>query len=144
MARKERVKAIRYTYHLAGPDGPATFDELPGFTNDPAVLNMYENEVQRHLVLYLAEQEGEPVLDHPSAYMVEVVGLNTRPYRKRTTIPLYAITYQVKTPAEVIAYQVHSIRTARGRLLRDTGASRRLNDDQAEAMLTLGEDVAAA
>lgn len=140
MARKERIKAIIYTHHPDGPDGPAVFSDLSGFTNDPAVLSMFDSEVQRHILLYLAECAGEGVPDHPSAYMIEVVGLSVRPWRKRVTIPINALAYQVRTPGEVITYEVHSIRTARGRLLRSSGASRAVNESQAEAMLSLASD----
>lgn len=145
MARKARIKAIVYTFYPDGPDGPALVaPPLSGFTTDAGVLAMYESEVERHTLLYLAEQEGTPVPEHPSAYLVEVEGLSVRPWRKRTNIPVNAVAYRVKAGDTVITYRVHSIRTHRGRVLRETGASRLLNDQQAEAMLTLSDAVTPA
>lgn len=143
MARKARIKTLVYTFHPQGIDGPAVFDEFPGFTTDEQLLKMYESEVERHVVLYFAEQAAQAVPGHPSAYLVEAQGLSRSPWRKRTNIPVQALAVKLRTASEVITYQVHSIRTARGRLLRNSGASRQVNEVQADAILTLSDEAAA-
>lgn len=130
-------KGIEYVYD-SGPGNPQRYEEgVKGLTSDRAAMELYESEVQRHVLLRLAEEAGNPVPDHPSAYTVEVVGLSVWPYRKATNIPAEAATARAVMPSQLIEYEIHKITTARGRMLRESGASRRLTQAQAEAIHTL-------
>jgi len=130
--KEERIKAIVYTFHPEGPDGPATHEPgVSGFTTDEALLALFASEVERHVWLHLAELTGDPVPDHPAATLVECKGLGAPPWRKLKNIGVEAIACRLREPADVISYRVWSIRTAHGRLLRETGASRKLADQTA-------------
>lgn len=116
-------KKVTRVYYPQGPDGPAEYDDMI-FTTDHNVLSMYESEVERHVWLYLAEQRGEGVPDQPSAHAVTCSGLSRYPYRYSANIPAEAIGLIARIDEAEVEARVHSIRTARGRLLRRKGWSR--------------------
>ena len=133
MSKGKRVTRV---YYPQGPDGPAEYDDL-SFTTDDNALAMYESEVERHIWLYLAAQRGEPVPGHPAAHAVNVSGLTHYPHKRSTNIPAQAVGVLARLDEVEVEARVHSIRTAKGRLLRRKGTSRREADATGKAMAAM-------